>query len=376
MNIIKKLAVFLWLVIGCLCGLTQAEIVKINNLPVGRKFYINDQGEIYTHHSNSSLKKYAADGKELFIAGRAGEGPGDIKRIGWFDINPKDSLIYVTELMNGNRRITRFSSTTGKYVDLWPVQLDWLKWESFPIIQFDQQGNAYIQLENVIWSMYKSFRIGTIESYLVKFSATGKKIKDVYHFSSKFMADQDGKGNITIPYNNNVSWMIVKNFLYIRESSKDKIDIYDLNGQYIKGLKLPFKREKLTDEDLDIWEKGMREDPEFRQGIAQGWFDIKFWRNNLPFPEYKNISGYKMYSDEKGNIYSQKASYNEDETANIWAKIDPVSGKTELLTISKKYHLIGIKNNNFYFYQQLEDSEDEDVDYVVLKVSADSLKQL
>ncbi|UCH96950.1 MAG: hypothetical protein JSV88_08900 [Candidatus Aminicenantes bacterium] len=349
-------------------ALWPSEVLK--NVKAGRYFCVDNDQNIYTHNDSYSVIKYSSKGKPLLIIGRKGEGPGDIKRIGWFEINPKGSMLYVTENVNGNRRISIFSTVNGQYIDNWKFEFDWNKWEGIPNIQFDQQGYVYITPYRSVWRRYKSFSIGAIEKAIIKYSYSGKKLQEIYRMKSDFMAQKPGKGNVTIPYCDYLLWKINNNLIFIKENYKSHISVFDLNGRLIKEIKLPIEKIRLTDKDLDDWENRILSDPVFRQGVKQGWFDLKFWRRNLPFPSYKNLSGSNMYFDSKGYLYSYKFS-NDRTKENKWFKIDINTGKNKVIDFPPGYRLRCIKDKYFYF--SIINEEDEDDVPKILKIEEDSI---
>ena len=363
---LKKFTVMLLSIILLNVLLISSE--RVLNITSGRNFFVDEQQNIYTDYDSYSVVKYSPDGKELMRFGRKGEGPGDIKRIGWFAINPINKLLYVTERVYGNRRVSMFSTESGKYVDNWKFDFDWNKWEGIEYIQFDYLGNVYIEAVRSTWRRYKSFTIGALEKAVIKYSPSGKKLKEIYRLKSDFMAEKPGKGQITIPHNNYLCWKINKNRVVIRENSKPYIYVFNLKGILIKKIKLPFEKKILTDKDLDEWEKYLRSIPEIKRGISQGWFDLKFWRKNLPFPKYKNISGSQLFFDSDGHLYSKKAS-SEDDKENIWAEIDINTNRIELINFPTKYGLIFIKDKNFYF-----DTFDKDGEDIIIIMNKESIK--
>jgi hypothetical protein len=341
----KHLALFGFIIFA---NITLLLSETINNIQIGRNLCVDEAQNIYTHNDSYSIIKYSPKGKQLLIIGRRGEGPGDIKNIGWFDINPKDKMLYVTERVDGNRRISIFSTDTGKYIDNWKFEFDWHNWEGIQLIQFDHLGNVYIEVAKSSWRWYKSFKIGSLEKAVFKYSCNGKKLKEFYRLESDFMAERPGKGNITIPYCNYLFWKVDSNHVVIRENAKSYISVFNLKGKLIKEIKLPIEKIRITGKDLDMWENNQRSVPFIKKGIAEGWFDIKFWRRNLPFPKYKNLSGYQMFFDSKGFLYSYKFS-DESEKENIWLRIDITTGKNSIINFPIERRLRCIKYGYFYF---------------------------
>jgi len=350
-----------------LSSLLLGSSKNILNISTGREVFVDEKQNIYSHYGLYSIIKYSPKGKEVMRIGRKGEGPGDIKRIGWFAVNPLNKLLYVTEIRNGNRRVSMFSTDSGKYINNWKVDLNWNKWDGIPCIQFDYLGNVYIEVVRSIWRPYKSFSLGKLEKVVIKYSASGKKLKEFYRLKSDFMAEKRGKGQITIPYINYLYWKIDKDRFVIRENLKPFIYVFNLDGVLVKTLKLPFKKKLVTNEDLDNWEKGLKLYPNIKRGILEGWFDIKFWRKSLPFPKYKSICGGQLFFDSDGYLYSKKVSTGSNKK-NIWAKIDINSEKIKLINFPK-YRLKFIKNN-YFFFKTVNKNDEE----IIVKIKKELIK--
>jgi hypothetical protein len=343
---LNKGVIFFGYILLITISLCYSEIIK--DIRIGRNIIVDDEQNIYTHYDYYSIIKYSPQGKKLLIIGRRGEGPGDIKRIGWFDINPKDSMLYITEAFNGNRRVSIFSPVTGKYIDNWKFEFNWNEWECIPYIQFDNLGNVYIETIKTVWRRYKTYRIGALERAIFKYSYSGEKRKEFYRLKSDFMAEQRGKGNVTMPHCNYLYWSIHDKFLFTRENSKAHISVFDLKGKLVKEIPLPFSIEKFTTKDIDIWEQRIRSDPRLKKGISEGWFDIKFWRRNLQFPKIKSIFGDRMFFDSKGFLYSYKITA-ESEKVNTWLKTNITSNKSSIINFPVSHRLVCIKNGYCYF---------------------------
>ncbi len=331
--------------------------LEFTGVPLGRNFIADESLNFYSDINEYQIVKYSSKGEELFRIGQKGEGPGDIKQLGWFTINPKDSLLYVTERANGNRRISVFSPENGHFVRIWPCKLDWLNWDSISNIHCDQMGNIYVQAEKIHWRPNKNFSLGAIERVIIKYGHDGTKIKEMYRMQADFMAMLKGKGNVTIPDSNYLSWKVAGKFLIVRENNKQDIDIFFLNGDLYKTIRLPFEKVKITEDYKDIWAKNRLEYPSIKQGIREGWFDLKFWRKNLPFPKYKSISGDQMFVDSRNNLYSRKSPEYDTLDENIWAIINLDSGKIGVYTLPFKHRVRLIKDHNFFLSTMNEDDE-------------------
>jgi hypothetical protein len=344
------------------------ETSVIDMIP-GRNFIIDKQGNIFSDSNSHTIRKISPEGKLLLCMGRDGEGPSDIKRLGWFAINPVDSLIYVTEFTGGNKWISKFS-TDGKYVGEWKCELDIKKYAGLSTIRFDNKGNGVIQTVRNFTKPFKGINVGSVENTLIKLSPAGKKINEFYKFNFDFYADVPGKGNITIPFGNYLFWTIWNDKIIIREQNDNQILVYSSNGTLEKRIPLPFQREKVTSEDLDDWENYLRTESDMKDAVKSGECDLKFWRKNIPFPDYKPVSGDTMFVDSHGNLFSRKYLGYKGLGAkeSIWAKIDLNTGKNTIIKFDAAYRLIYIWRNYFFFKY-----EDEDENVVIKKIDEKEL---
>lgn len=329
---------------------------------LGRVFQVDNEGNFLVSAGNHAIAKYSPNGEFLLKMGQKGEGPGDIKRLGWFALHPKSNLIYVTESFGGSKWISTFSRE-GKFLGHWKCELDWPKYDGLACINFDSNGNVYIETTKSRYERYKDFSLGKVENHLLKFSPEGKRLKKIHTFIADFNATKGGKGNITIPFTNYLYWTVFNDKIIVRENHDDFISIYDSDGNLVKKIPLPFKKEKVSDIDLDEWEAKLRSVQWVKKGIAEGWFDLKYWRKRLPFPEYKPVSGSLMFVDSHGFLYSSKhPGYNLME--NRWAKIDLASGDVEVVQLKPGEKIIAIWKDDFFIKRT-----DDDEEPIVIKIN-------
>jgi hypothetical protein len=333
----------------------------------GRIFVIDRQGNFYTDANFYSIAKYSPEGKFLMKIGAKGEGPSCFKRIGWFNINPVEPVIYVTEIL-GNKWISKFS-TDGKYLGEWKCDLDFKKYDGFLFINFDKKGNVYLHTVKTYFTHYKDFTIIKEENSILKFSSTGKKIKEIYKFSADMSMQKPEKGNVNIPFENTFYWTVYENNVIVIERNSNLISILSEDGKLERKISLPYKREKITEKDIDAWEDWMKGFREIRNNISAGWFSLKYWRSNLPFPEYKPVIG-DLRVDSYGNIYTSKYSgYSKSNNeAKSWIRTDWSSGKNTIVTFPQNSYPLIIWKNFFFFA-----SEDEDGETIIKKIDEKEL---
>lgn len=345
----------LFLILSAYGRVLAEETFKI--IP-GRVFQVDSEGNFFISAGNNSISKYSPDGKFLLEIGRAGEGPSDIKRLGWFALHPKTEVIYVTESFGGNRWISRFSKN-GNYLGEWNCELDWSRYDGLSFINFDNNENVYIQTVKSHYQRNKEFSLGTIENQVLKFSPEGKKLKEIYKFNADFNAEKGGKGNITLPFINYLYWTIYGDRIIIRENRDDFIRVLDTDGNLVKKISLPFKRDKIEEKDIDEWESQMKLVRWVKQGIAEGWFDLKYWRKRLPYPEYKPVSGGQMFIDSHGYLYSWKyPGYKMME--NKWVKINMATFDLQVVQLNPGEKIISIWKD-YFFLTKIDDDDDESV---------------
>ncbi|HLP46833.1 MAG TPA: hypothetical protein VK186_27210 [Candidatus Deferrimicrobium sp.] len=340
------------------------EILK--DIQVGGIFFVDSEGYIYTNPDMHSITRYSPTGKLLSTIGKEGEGPSDIKRLGWFCINPIDKNVYVCEYFGGNKWISKFS-LNGKYLGELNCKIDWKKWQAITFIQFDDYGNAYLQLERSIPERYKDFTILSVETSLVKFLPKSNKLEELYKICLKSFADKGGKGNIRIPFENSLHWKVYRDRIIIKECKDEYISIFDLEGNLKEKILLPFKKEKVTQKDIDDWENYLKSTESIKKGIAEGWFDLKYWLSRLPYPKYKSVSAGQLYIDSQGYLYCMKATgYNSASTGSItWAKINLSNGNATIVKSAPDEWLKTFWKD--YIYLTKWDEED---DYIVIKRAA------
>lgn len=336
-----------------------AETLK--DVVLGGIFVVDNNGNIYVNSGEHSISKYSPTGEPLLTIGEKGEGPSNIKRLGSFAVNPVDNNIYVTEYFGGNKWISKFS-TDGKYQGEWNVKVDWKKCKAISSIKFDSKGNVYFETKHTVTRPCKDFTVGAIETVLVKYSPQGEKLKEIYTFRSDVYVDKPGKGNLTIPFGNLLDYTILDDYIIIRENGDDFIQVFDLDGNLQKKISLPFKKKKVTQKDIDAWEKELKSSRFGQRGISEGWLDPGYWRNRLPFPEYKPLSAYPLFRDSQGYVYSIKYP-GDDDTFHKYARINPSTGDVSIIEGNTEERLVGTWKNYFFVYRQ-----DEIDDYVIVKI--------
>ncbi|MCP4149150.1 MAG: hypothetical protein GY757_15495 [bacterium] len=326
-----------------------SQDVILDDVILGRNFVVDNDGNIYIDRGSYTIIKYSPEGKRILRFGRKGEGPGDIKRLGCFAINPVDSNLYITEFLGGNRWISKFSKN-GTFIGLWNFEFEWDKWEGLSFITFDSKGNTYFEATKYEPRRHKSFSIGKSVRHIFKYSPSGKKIKKVYRFEADFYADKGGKGNITIPFGNYLYWIVYKDYIIVRENCSTFISMFDLDGILVKKIVLPFKQEKVTSADIDEWENKLKSNPGLKKSIAAGIMDLKFWKKSLPFPKTKPMSGSQLLVDSSGYLFSKKFSPRGNRT-NTWAKIDLKTWKITVVNGPPGRRLHCIEGQYFYYSQ-------------------------
>ncbi len=350
----KLLVAFLFLIIVFMDASPHTVLKEIIK---GWVFVVDSKGFIYSNYDRNEIRKYSPDGRLILKMGRKGQGPGDIFWLGWFAINPKDGNIYVTEYRPGNKRISIFSPE-GKYLGEWKIELDWKNWGNVDFIKFDRFGNGYIRVFRNIEQKYKDFLLCDEEYKIIQFSPNGKRKNEFYkNFIISFWCEKRRKGNITIPFQNYLSFDIWEDKIAIKEAVNDFISIYDINGKEIKKLYLPFKKEKLSKDDIMEWiEWHMASwgDRMIRSGAIDPDY-LDYWKDRMPFPKYKPVS-YGVYFDGRGNIFTKKfIGYKSKES--IYARVSISSGEYKIRKLENET-IIFIDKDWVYLSRETEEGEE------------------
>ncbi len=366
MNNLKKCSFFM-LIMGVFI-LLQGTDVTFKDPLNARIVHIEGNGNFFIDHDLHSIRKYSPKGKLLREMGRNGEGPGDIKRLGFFKMNPQEKILYVTEALNGNKWISRFSPE-GKYLGEWKSEIDWNQWSGAHFLHFDEKNFAYVELVKMSGRPHKDFIIIGLNSAVHKMTPNGKKLHQLLSFKRDLFADKRGKGNVTIPFQESTSWNIHKERLYVINSNKNLIKIMDLEGRCLNSIKLPITPKKLTTEDINFWVRFMRSDPAVIKGEKEGFLDLKFWKENLPFPESKPVLGGDLIFDEAGFLYTSTAGTYDPKERPLWFKVNIATRK-----VVQKFRLRGDLlqvQNGFYYHKYL----DEEENLVIAKTSESEIKK-
>ncbi len=337
-------------------GIFSMEVVKGFTWNRG-PLVIDHQGNMYLGYDSHTIAKYSPKGELLLKIGRKGEGPGDIKRLGYYAFNPKDKMLYVTEYYNGNRRVSRFT-TDGKYHSAWPFEFNWSTYDVVSKIAFDSGGNVFLLAEKRKTRQYKEFILTNTRYHLLKFSAEGKFSKEIYSYNKDSDAYKKGNFTVTIPFQNWLSWLVYQDKIIVKEQSGEFIQVFSTGGELLEKIPFPVKREKLTEVDFDAWEKRLKSNRSIKKYIAMGIGNVEYWRENLPFPTYKPNSIGPMYPDFKGNLYIE--TYATDrKKPEVWFKINLQTGKANKLPLKPGEDLSGIRKGYFYLYKVMETEDDE-----------------
>ena len=324
-----------------------ADTIKIK-LDHGRIFIVDSESFMYTDIGRYSIAKYSLEGKLMLRFGRKGEGPGDIKRLGWFCISPVDGNIYVSEFIGGNKWITVFSPE-GKFLKIITPKIDKRIYDGYSFIKVDKSGNIYVVGIKTNWKKYKDFYLGEMKSDIIKISPTGELLKVIYSTKSPFNCEKAGKGNITIPFHNYLYFDLCKDNLIVKEASKEYVSIFNLDGKRIKDLKVPFKREKVEYKDIKEWKIWLEDVA--KNLIDRGILDLKYWEKRIPFPEYKPQTSWLIFCDKKGSVIVLKSSGFDVKAKYKWAKIDLKDGSYKFKITDSKIIFL----NDKYIY--LEEDE-------------------
>jgi len=329
------------------------------------------QGNMYIGYDSYSIAKYSPDGKYLLKIGRKGEGPGDIKRMRSYAFNPKDNNLYVTEHYNGNRWVSRFT-TDGKFSGSWKFEMNWSKYDIVDDIAFDKEGNVLLTAKKNNHRSYKDFILTNGVCDLLKFSPGGKFLKTIYTFNTDSNAEKPGNFQVTIPFKNALSWIVYRDKIIVKEISGDLINIYSPDGKLEKKIPFPVKNEKVTEKDLDAWEKRLKSLPSIKKLKMMGNADVDYWKKNLPFPKYKPNSSWKMLTDSKGNLYVREYTRYKKKDPD-WYKVNLKTGKIDTLTFKPGEALVQIWRDYFFIYKLIEDEEEDEEIEMITRFTAKEL---
>jgi hypothetical protein len=341
-----------WFVFLFYCILSADQVFR--DIIPGRIFVVDDQGYMYTDQDDHTICKFSPAGELLLRIGKPGEGPGDIKRFGNFYVNPVDNTIYVTEFFGGNKWISRFSKE-GKFLGEWKCALDREKWKPLNGIKFDSKGNVFLETITIRFKKLKDFQILGTESNILRFFRDGKQIGQSYNFLSD-LAIANQVTQVMMPFHNELHFEIFTDKLIIKEDNDDFVGIYNADGKLKEKINIPFKREKLNEKDKISWQTYFKESSWAKEGIANGWLDLKFFFERMPYPEFKPVTD-SMLLDTEGFLYIRK--FNRFEKGeNLWAKINMDNRNITIVKTKEGEKLLAIRKNSAFITREDENGDD------------------
>lgn len=308
------------------------------------------ENNVYATTWDDLIAKFSPEGNYLYTIGRKGEGPGDIKRLGGYAINPRDNNLYVIEFVGGNKWISIFSGKDGNFFGEYKIELDWKSWDGLSAIRFDSFGNAYIEAVKNKVRLEKDYIIGEVTQEVMKFSPEGSFLGHISRLSENFNISKIGGGEITIPFRNYLLWDQWNKKIVIGKTMDNFVTILDNKAKPQKKIDLPFKQESIKKENIDNWVNQMRELPQVKRGI----WDIDFTLKRLKFPQYRPVFDSLLF-DRKGCLFVRKSEIYGDKEKAFWVKIDIESGKV-MTKSTKSDSILYIDENHIYI---IKDSGNE-----------------
>ncbi len=276
-----------------------------------KKIYIFDRNSGYISVFSSEL-----NGKFLFKFGGKGEGPGEFKRSdgAHFNFSFDNKSLYFTEFFGGHRWITEMT-LDGKLVKTHSLNN---KTKNYGILRTTSiKKNKYL-VQNLLFQKAenkgKDYYFYSMPQKLSIIDEKGAILTNIIETNnvSRISKVIDG-GDIGIPFTPNFNWFYndIDKCVYFSDGQENLITIYNLSGDVIRKIELPFiKQKKVTKNEFEKWKS---ERIEYLKTVNPEWY------NNFG-------SVLKKY---KKSIYKYKPC------------IDNI-----ILTPSKKYILIAGGNND------------------------------
>lgn len=335
----------------------QLPVKEFPDLYLGSLLKIDHSGNIYTNYKFEKIVKYSPEGEELLTIGQMGKGPGGFMSLSCFALNPKDLLLYAAESGPGNKWISTFSPNDGSFVKIFPCKLDRKKWPSIKKMQFDHQGNIYIQAENIQEvPLGENIRV-ICEEAIFKFDHSGNNGKEIFRTKFDEVIRIKGRFMYGVPFRTNLSWAILRDKLILRQNHLGHIAILNLDGTPSNKLPLPFEEVLVTKKEIEKWARSSSKLPFIIMMLEQMNMTIEQFTETLPFPKYKAICQGPMYWGPDNTVYCQKKPEIGNKKGDTWAVISLDSGKSKIYKFAPKHHLVAIKGNFFYFVVLDEDNE-------------------
>lgn len=277
-------------------------------------------GNIYVSDIHDfTIKTYDPSGNFLKKLAGKGEGPGEMKRMGFFGFSLSGNLLFFTEPFGGHRWIT-FLNLTGGFIKAHQLNLVGLFGLLKTVMISKNQFICEIHTmnENSV-QKNSNFYTYTYPITLVSLDKQGK-IKNII-MKQNLISGISMIGNgaeITIPFRPHFLWDILGHEILISNGLDSKIGKFDFQGKKVGEItmKLPDAAE-VKKIDIDIWRRDFKK--KFVQR-DQEWFQ-KFGgvidRYKKSIYNRKPIFD-KLHVTEEGHILLFKTKKSNEPVSSGW----------------------------------------------------------
>lgn len=235
-----------------------------------KKIYIFDRNTGYISVFSSEL-----NGKFLFNFGGKGEGPGEFKRCdgAHFNFSFDNKNLYFTEFFGGHRWITEMT-LDGELVKTHSLSN---KTTNYGILKTAPiEKNRYL-IQNFLFpkaeNKGKDYYYHRMPQKLSIIDGKGTVLTNIIETNnvSRISKVRAG-GDIGIPFTPNFNWFYndEDKYVYYSDGQENLITVYDLKGDMIRKIELPFiKKKKVTKNEFEKWKS---ERIEYLKSVNPEWY--------------------------------------------------------------------------------------------------------
>jgi len=266
-------------------------------------------GNIYVSDKQTYfIRVFSPAGKYLYSFGGKGDGPGKFMRwFGNYDIGPGGEIGQV-DFINGNRRITRFTSE-GRLIESVSIK-DPMKTGGMAIFSRNDGDFIVLLTGSMIMEKHRNlFYLGGSNS----FSILDRKgmLKETLHEDKTFYSFSDNANGRwpNIPYQNMIlsAYSPSRDTLALQKMADDQVTIINLKTRKTLRISNGFKLSPLTKQDIDTWiEDQKSENPHYNYNDLIPYFK-KFRANGIGFNPNKPIVD-RIFFNAEGELF---ISYND-----------------------------------------------------------------
>lgn len=270
-------------------------------------FIQNTKGEFFLF-SRKTLKIFKFDAQGNFVKSfcRAGEGPGEVKRVLTMSHNPANDFLYLPEYASGIGRISTFDSE-GNFKGYMNIPLTHEQKDNILRFFFLNDGSYYVSLsERINWKPHGDLYLTEDRLTVYCIAQDGKTKTEIFQaIQNNELSNQPRYGGPNILFQSSILVRLTpEGHICVTKNDQNELKIYDRSGKRVKTITLDIQPVPLDEKEF---EKAREElVGYFKEGDRMQWL-----AKHMIKLKYKPIY-HNLFVRENDYVLSQITQEDED----------------------------------------------------------------